>query len=230
MLFKLPLRAMVAAPSQSGKSYFIIELLKRRKELMIGKIDNIIWVCANKMFVPKEAQALPDLKIIEGLPVIESIPHNTLLVLDDLQMSNLKDICTLFTVSSHHKNISAFFLVQNLFFSNPYMRTISLNCSHFVLFKSLRDINQIQYFAQQVFPDCKKAFMRVFKEVTKPPFAYLIIDVSQSCCPILKIKTDVLNNKYFEAYSTESDYESQKFVEKSKLFDIPYTCIENFLM
>lgn len=100
--------------------------------------------------------SIENVKVIEGLPSVDDIPPNTFLIID-MQMSNLKDICTIFTVSSHHKNVSTFFLVQNLFYSNPYMRTISLNSSHIVLFKSLRDINQIQFLARQIFPNCYKS-------------------------------------------------------------------------
>lgn len=181
---------------------------------MSGKVENLIWACANRSFAPKELADIPGVKVVEGLPPIDMIPANTLLVIDDMQMSNLKDICTLFRVSSHHKNISVFFLVQNLFFTNPYMHTISLNCSHFVLFKSLRDVNQINHLARQIFPNCRAAFMKVYKEVTKPSFAYLIIDLSQRCSPLTRIKTNIFNDKYYIAYATNNDFESCWNIEK----------------
>lgn len=129
MIFKLPVRVIAAASSQSGKSTFIIQLLKNYKTLMTGQVDHIIWSCHNRLFAPDQAKTIPGIKIVEGLPPIETVPPNTLLVIDDLQMSDLKEICTIFCVSSHHKNISIFFLIQNLFFSNPFMRTILLNCT-----------------------------------------------------------------------------------------------------
>lgn len=197
---------------------------------MTGQVDHIVWSCHNRLFAPEAATKIPGIKIVEGLPTIETVPPNTLLVIDDLQMSNLKDVCTLFCVSSHHKNISVFFLIQNLFFSNPYMRTVSLNATHFILWKNSRDINQINYLARQIFPDHKSSFLKVFKEITKQPYSYLIIDISQCCCPCLRIKTDIFNKNYFVTYASDSDYDNQKFIEKSTINGVPYACIENYLM
>lgn len=220
-MFKLPVRFLIAAPSMSGKSVFVLNLLKSHEQLMNGCVENIIWSCNNKAFIPNGLLEIPNVKVQEGLPSIDSIPVNTLLVIDDMQMSNLKDICTLFTVSSHHKNISIFFLVQNLFFSNPYMRTISLNSSHIVLFKSLRDVIQIQCLARQIFPDLVKSFMQVYKEVTDPPYAYLIIDLSQTCHSCFRLKTNIFSKTHFITYALNSDLENSCQIEKVNCFNEP---------
>lgn len=220
-MFKLPVRFLIAAPSMSGKSVFVLDLIKSHEKLMDGCVENIIWSCNNKAFIPNGLLEIPKVKVLEGLPSIDSIPHNTLLVIDDMQMSNLKDICTLFTVSSHHKNISIFFLVQNLFFSNPYMRTISLNSSHIVLFKSLRDVMQVQCLARQIFPDHVKSFMQVYKEVTDPPYAYLIIDLSQTCRSCFRLKTNIFSKNYFTTYASNSDLENNCQIEKVNSFNEP---------
>lgn len=225
MLIDLPCRFLIAAPSQSGKSVFMVNLLRNQKTLLRGRIDNIWWCCSNINFAPKLLSEIPNLKIKEGLPAIHSIPSNTILVIDDLQMSNLKEICHLFTVGSHHCNISLFFIVQNLFLSNNHFRTISLNCTHFVLFKSLRDINQIKYLARQIFPEFQNSFLKIYKEATAAPFAYLIIDLSQTCCPILRIKSEIFNPNYFTAFSTNEELDSFSEIDQSN----QQQCTSNFI-
>lgn len=227
MIFDLPIRLILAAPSQSGKSTFVLNLLKNREKLMRGKVDGIIWSCINRTFAPQQLHSLPNVKICEGLPELDSIPSNTIVVIDDLQQSNLKDICTLFCVNSHHFAISTIFIIQNLFIANPYMRTISLNASAFCIFRSLRDINQIQYLARQIFPNVKNSFLKVYQQETEQPYQCIIIDLSQRCSPILRIKSQVLNDNYFVSYATdrEIDIVSEKAVEKSTLNEIPYFAI-----
>lgn len=221
-LFKLPIRMLIAAPSQSGKTQFVLKLIRNREKLMKGKIENVLWSCINKKYIPNELTKIPNIQIIEGLPSVDSILENTILVIDDMQMTNLKDICTLFTVSSHHKNISIFFLVQNLFFSNNYMRTISLNASHIVLFKSIRDVNQIKYLARQIFPESVNSFMSIYKTATTPPYAYLIIDLSQTCSPLFRIKSDIFNfGKYFIVYALNSDIDSLCTSEQENKYKEP---------
>ena len=184
-LFKTPVRFLIAAASMSGKSTFMIQIIKNADKLFTGPINQIVWATGNKDYIPKELEAMPKVTVVEGIPNVESLQPHSFIVLDDLQMDNLKDICKLFTVTSHHRNISTFFLVQNLYWTSPLFRTISLNASHIVLFKSIRDKNQIVHLARQVFPEFTKSFMEVYKQATNEPYSYLIIDLSQTCSPIL---------------------------------------------
>ena len=64
-----------------------------------------------------------------------------LLVIDDLMTDAPKneEIKDIFTVDSHHMNISVFFLVQNLFQAEKNQRTISLNINYLFLFNNPRD-------------------------------------------------------------------------------------------
>ena len=52
-------------------------------------------------------------------------------------------IYDIFTVDSHHKNISVFFLTQNLFPKEKNARTISLNCNYIITTCNPRDRAQL---------------------------------------------------------------------------------------
>ena len=56
-------------------------------------------------------------------------------------------VASLFTIKSHHKNISVMYIVQNLFHRGKYHRTISRNAHYMVLFKNLTDVSQIMALA-----------------------------------------------------------------------------------
>lgn len=230
MMFKTPVRFLIAAPSQSGKTTFVVNIIKNKEKLFCGQIENIVYICSNRSFVPNDLLTVNNLEIFEEMPQIEDIKPNTLLVIDDQQLSSLKDICALFCVNSHHRNISIFFLVQNLFYSNPYMRTISLNASHIVLFKSLRDKNQVQYLARQIFPDFVNSFMNVYKEETDKPYNYLVIDLSQTCTPICRIKTDIFSGKYFKSYALSKDINKYCTIEPNSHSTSSLSSCTNFLL
>ena len=66
---------------------------------------------------------------------------------DLLNETHSKDICDLFTKDSHHRNISVIVITQNLFNRGRYSRGISLNANYIVIFKTVRDKNQLSNLA-----------------------------------------------------------------------------------
>ena len=87
---------------------------------------------------------------------------NNLLILDDLmeEMAGDKKASTLFTRDMHHKNVTVFFVVKNLFKQGKSMRDVALNSQVIVLFNSPRDVQQIGVLAHQTgIKDLGKAYL-----------------------------------------------------------------------
>ena len=74
----------------------------------------------------------------------------SLLVIDDLLLSTNKDV-EMFILGSHHKQISLFYLSQNLFPDCSLFRIMSNNAHYFVIFNNKRNATQIQRLAHQIF-------------------------------------------------------------------------------
>jgi Cdc6-like AAA superfamily ATPase len=72
----------------------------------------------------------------EGLINIDTFDSkkNNLLVIDDLMhlSKDNDEIYKLFTIHSHHRNISVFLVSQNIFSKGKFAREISLNCSTWI--------------------------------------------------------------------------------------------------
>ena len=105
--------------------------------------------------------------------------QNNLVVLDDLmaQCENDDRVRQLFTVDSHHLNISVFFLVQNLFAQGKYFREISRNSHYMILFDNARDLMQIETLARQMYRNKKTDyFMECFEDATKEKHGHLFLD------------------------------------------------------
>lgn len=93
------------------------------------------------------------------------------------EVSGDKTMNNMFTKYSHHRNISVFFLVQDLFKKNN--RTLTLNAQYMFLFKNPRDKLFIDNLARQAFPGKVKQVREVYENVTKEPYSFLMLDMRQ---------------------------------------------------
>jgi len=203
----------------SGKTTFTKNFLDQMSDLVDGEINQVYYCCPNLSYAPKAFMENSRINVIEGLPNInENVEESSLLILDDFMLNLGKEIAEIFTVSCHHKNVSVILTVQNLFHRGcPSLRDISLNAQHIVLFKTLRDIQQIACFLRQVYPHEHKNILKVYKEVTSTPYSYLLFDFSQQCNDLIRIKSNIFNNgKYFECFTTESIISKNTVCEKEK--------------
>ncbi|GBN58756.1 hypothetical protein AVEN_17025-1 [Araneus ventricosus] len=115
-----------------------------------------------------------NIKFIAGLPTEDE--NFQLLILDDLMNNLTAEISQMFTVGSHHKNLSIILITQNLFLHIRVTRDISLNAHYIILFRNDRDQSQIACFDRQVFPDRSTFFMDAYKRTTAEIYQFLLVD------------------------------------------------------
>lgn len=176
---------LVAGPSQAGKSVFVKKLIEG--EVYTPRPKKVIYCYS----VWNDAFAGMNANFVKGLPKIEDI-KDSLLVLDDLMSRINETIVEIFTKHSHHLKCSVVFIVQNLFYQNKLMRTISLNTHYIVLFKNPRDVGQIDYLARKISPGNKTYVREAYKDSTSRPYGYLLIDLRPETPEHLRLKTNVL--------------------------------------
>ena len=74
------------------------------------------------------------IKFQHGLPSEHELDHmsDCLIVIDDLMNEAVKDssLLSTFTEGSHHKNISAVFLMQNIYHKGAHTRTMDINTQY----------------------------------------------------------------------------------------------------
>lgn len=186
--FIAPCTIMVSGGTGCGKTYFINRLLEKADDMFTASTSKIIYAYSihQPIFTEMERK-IPNLNLFKGLPTKEDIEYwsedasqHIVLVLDDLMnaLTVDKDILHLFTVDSHHRNISCIFITQNLYPPGKYARTISLNCHYVILFRCLRDKKQISIFGSQAFPDKLAFFKDAFEKATSKSYGYLLVDFS----------------------------------------------------
>jgi hypothetical protein len=199
--YKTPATICIAGCSGSGKSQFIFNLLKCKNQMFDKPISNIVYCYNIWQDLFDEMNDQLEIKFHKSVinPNDLKETKNTVIVLDDLQQEICKDKnCEkMFTQFSHHNNITVIYVVQNLYY--PGMRTMTLNTHYFVLFKNLRDQNQIKVLARQC--GLNNRMMEAYKDATSKPYGYLNVDLSpHQQEDKYRLSTDILPQEYTILY------------------------------
>lgn len=191
-----PFTMVIAGPTGCGKSFFIRDLLKYRREIFSTIPDKVVWFYGIHQALYEE---IPDVVFVEGLPTNyrEYLGKNTLFVIDDLMSECGRDkrLTDLFTRGSHHLNLSVIFVTQNFFHKGKEMREVTLNAHYLLLCKNRRDVSQITHLGKQLFPRHLKFFQEVYEDATKTPFSYLFIDLRSETPEELRLRSQILPNQ-----------------------------------
>lgn len=137
-------------------------------------------------------QPAEKLEFREGVPQSSDFAANAgpqLVIIDDLMDEAGKSVTQIFTKTSHHRNLSVFFLTQNLFHRGQ--REVSLNSNYVVVFKNPRDRAQIQHFSRQIFPENPRFVQEAYADATSRPFGYLLFDLKQDTPENCRLRTDI---------------------------------------
>ena len=185
-----PFTALVAGPTGSGKTRFVFILIENARTLIDPPPHKIVYCYG-------EYQRLfdnyPRVMFRHGLPELEDFDGSepVLLVIDDLMNETDESVANLFTKGSHHRNVSVVFLVQNLFHKNKHVRTISLNTHYMVLFKNPRDASQFTNLARQMYPNRSAFAVEAYKDATREPYSYLLVDLRPEQDEDLRLRTNI---------------------------------------
>ena len=161
--------------------------------------QRIIWCyCEPQSEVEILRSLVPGLQTTASLHTLEKELQGsrepTLIILDDWMedVSRSKIICDLFYKGSHHRNLSIFLLLQNVFHQGRVMRDINLNCQYYVLFKNPRDVTQIKILARQMFPQYPRYLTEAYNDATKEAYGYLLVDLKPCTPNDRRFKTKIL--------------------------------------
>ena len=144
-------------------------------------------------------KVVPNLTFYQGLPSSDTLDEFTadrkhgLVILDDLMnhVTQSPDMEALFTMGTHHRGISCIFLTQNLYQQGKVARTIALNTQYLVLFRNIRDASQITHLARQMYPGQAHTLVEIYRDCTRDPYTYLVIDTSPQGIDKYRLRTNI---------------------------------------
>jgi len=138
-------------------------------------------------------QGVPDSSDFDGKEPV-------LLIIDDLMQETDETVSNLFSKGSHHKNVSVVYLAQNLFQKNKFARTMSVNAHYMVLFKNPRDATQFANLARQMYPNRSQFAVEAYKNATREPYSYLLVDLRLEQGEDLRLRTNIFPGETHYVY------------------------------
>ena len=194
--FRHPFTCIVSGASMSGKTVFLSKFIRQREQLIHPPVQRVIYSYKKYQDI---FDTMPDVQFVRGdnYKLDKNIP--TLLIIDDqAQDIEPKQLVELFTVNCHHDNTSLMFVTQNLFMQNKGYRTAGLNAQSLILFKSPRGPSQINYLARQLTPSKSGRIQEIYQQATKDPYTYLLIDLKPDTPEVLRYRDNILPDEGME--------------------------------
>lgn len=202
--WKHPFTSIVAGPSGCGKSHFVSRFIAEVHEMCDTQFNHIYWYRPSQTTSSGQYEDEALIEYRAGLPDLNEFDGSggpIMIVVDDMMRETNESVVDLFTKGSHHRNLSVFFITQNLFHQGRGQRDISLNAHYIVCFKNPRDRAQIKYLARQMYPDNTRFLVDAYTDATLTPHGYLVVDLKQDTPDNARVRTRVFpQDKYQYVY------------------------------
>jgi hypothetical protein len=181
--FKIPFRGCVVAPSGSGKTNFVcnlIHLFCKGK----GTFNEIYIICKDASeplyrYLSGKSQAIQVKEGLHELPDLDKMDkdQSSLVIIDDMVLEkNQKQVCEYY-IRCRKKSVSIMYLSQSYFMIPKIIRN---NCSYLIILKMSgdREINIIMKEAGLGLT--KEQLMNIYEFATDTKFSPLIIDIEST--------------------------------------------------
>jgi len=192
-------------PTFSGKTRFVIDLIKNRNDIINKPIKTIIYVYTDHQNVFYELQEhVPDIIFTTDVFEVENLINDATLVIVDDKMDTItkgkdKDLMVNFFIKGcHHRNCSIVLLIQNNF--EPGLRTISINSLYRVFFDQPADVSSIVSIAKQMFPGQSKYLLDAYEKATSKKYGYLFFALHPASNKQFKVRSSLYPSPDCEIY------------------------------
>jgi hypothetical protein len=210
--FKTPLSLIVCGSTFSGKTHFIHRLLEEREKMFSPPPVEILFCYgAWQSIYDKIESTVKNVRFFNGIPSKQEIETFTedmkprLMILDDLmtRMADSPHLTEVFSVYTHHRNLSTILVLQNIFYQGARnsLRDISLNVQGLILFKNMRSPQQIAVLGSQIFPGPKrKFFTEAYDMACSRPWGHLLVNLNPKDSQNYQLMTDILPDTYTRVF------------------------------
>ena len=175
----------IAGPCGSGKTQLVSNMLKNQSKIFQPCFDEIVYLynhyqkhydtllvnCVSQKHSIEFHQGLNWSEVER----CEARKLRTLVVIDDLYQQACEDEYFInLVIAGRHRNIYFIALKHNLFQQSKHSKTIKLNVTQMISFKSPSDLEQIGVLGRQM--GDRQLLIDAYKKATQAPFGHLMID------------------------------------------------------
>ena len=203
--FRVPGNMQIVGPSLSGKTTWLYRLVKEAPHyfrLANGEpchFQKRLYCYGSSwqpVFTDFETLGVEFHQGLPPLPLSETFPESQrpgLLILDDLMQETAKseDMSHVLTRDTHHLNLFAITLSQNLYPGGKEQATQNRNYHYTVLFKNPADTRYVKALGNRWTGD-SKSFFHVYQKATEKPYGYLVVDHHPQTPEAIRFRTHVL--------------------------------------
>lgn len=190
--FRLPFGMVIAGPSSSGKSTFLLKFLSEADGL-VEPTPKAILYCYGEYNEGIGLLQRSGVNICFGVPNEEQLkqqPKPFILVLDDLMLNiEEKFLSELFTQKSHHQHFSVILVLQDLF--DKKVKVARLNSQYIILMRAPNSALSIRNLGVQLFPRQLDYFLQSYRDATAKRYGYLLLDLHAASDPLLRLRTNI---------------------------------------
>lgn len=179
----------VVGPSGSGKTELILNMLM--KGTFQPPFEQILYFYREAQPIFSNFSNQLNIRFIRftSFDITKNL-QNCLLIFDDSceEIYNDKEFVKIAT-SGRHRNLNVIYVKHNLFQQSKWSRTIDLNTTHIILFKSLRDVQQIEFLGKQL--NNSQFLKEAYLLATQQPYGHLLIDLDPKTSEVLRYCSNV---------------------------------------
>jgi hypothetical protein len=180
---KLPFRMVVSAPSGSGKSNFLVNLIHLFSQGEKGTFADITIITRNKdeplyNFLTKKCDQIQIKEGLHNIPQLDKFDKkvNHLVCFDDLVLAKDQSAIENFYIRARKLNCSVVYLSQS-FFDIPSM--IRKNCSYMVFLK-IGGMREVKTILRDFSLSCsKEQLVNMYDHATKEKLSPFVIDIEE---------------------------------------------------
>lgn len=181
--FDIPFRLCCVAPSGSGKSNWItnlISLFSRGR----GTFANVYIICKDKeeplyKFLASKSDQIQVLEGLHNLPNLDTFDKEiaSLVIIDDMMLDKNQDKVCQYYIRCRKKSVSIAYLAQSYFVIPKVVRS---NCNYLVLLKLSGDRELGMILKENSLGVDKKQMLSMYKYATDTKFSPFIIDIEST--------------------------------------------------
>jgi len=174
----IPFRGVIVAPSGSGKTNFLVNLIRLFSHRKEGTFSSIIVITRNKdeplynYLAERKIQVLEGLRNTPDLDKYDSTEAH-LVVFDDLVLAKDLKVVEEYYLRCRKMNVSVLFLSQRYY---PVPKMIRENCNYLFILKmgNVKDVKLIM--SEMSLNVTKEQLMNMYEYATHEKFNVLLID------------------------------------------------------
>ena len=184
---------LVIGATNSGKTTTILKIIKLN---LIEPMPNKIFYLygAKQEFMDswnKDPSNLP-IVFVAGLDlsVINGYDGPKLLIIDDLMLSQSKDLTQHFIAGSHHKQTTTIYVSHSIFLNDENYRLLSNNCQYMLVMRNKRNFAQVSRLARQILGTGYKRMIEAYNYNSNKPFGFVLLSFHPKVPEELLVTTD----------------------------------------